>query len=135
MPPPPPPPGPLEPPEPPPPPEPPDPLAVALRTAWAAEAGADKFHQRELLASLYRVAAQDTVRQPQLQTVGDLLGAVQQAARSLLPADALPKVRAAIAAELRTKLPTDPAAPLDAAARERCREQFERVAKLLDALR
>ena len=75
------------------------------------------------------------MRQPQLQTVGDLLAALQRAAGSLLPADALPKVRAAVATELRAKLPTDPAAPLDAAARERCREQFERVARLLDALK
>jgi hypothetical protein len=113
----------------------PDPFAAALQTAWAGESAPDKARQRDLLASLYSVAAQDTVRQPQLQTVGDLLAALQQAARSLLPAEALPKVRAAIATELRAKLPTDPAAPLDAAARQRCREQFERVTRLLEELR
>ncbi len=125
----------IETPEPPVPPPPPDPFAAALRSAWDAETAPDKAQHRDLLAGLYRVAAQDTVRQPQLQTVGDLLGALQQAARSLLPADALSKVRAAIAAELRAKLPTVPTAPLDAAARDRCREQLERVAKALEALR
>jgi hypothetical protein len=125
----------IETPEPPPPPGPADPFLTALQAAWAAESGTDKAHQRDLLVSLYRVAARDTVRQPQLQTAGDLLAALQQAARSLLPADALAKVRAAVAAELRAKLPTDPAAPLDAAARDRCREQLERVAKALEALR
>src|SRR5438046_3090876 len=79
--------------------------------------------------SLYRVAGQETVRQPQLHTAGDLFAALQQAAKTLLPADALSKVRAVIAAELREKLPTSPDAPLDAAARDRCAEQFARVAK------
>jgi hypothetical protein len=119
---------------PPPPPAPPEPFAVALRAAWDAEVSPDKAKQRDLLASLYRVAAGDTVRQPQLQTVGDLFAALQQAARSLLPADALPKIRAAVAAELQTTLPTAASAPLDAATRDRCGEQFTRVAKLLDAL-
>jgi hypothetical protein len=116
------------------PPQPPDPFAAALRAAWDAEAGADKAKQRDLLVSLYRVAGEQTVRQPQLQTVGDLLAALQQAARSLLPAEALPKVRTAIAAELQATLPTSAAAPLDAATRDRCGAEFGRVAKLLAAL-
>jgi hypothetical protein len=121
--------------EPPRPPEPADPFLAALQAAWSAETDSDKARHRDQLASLYRVAARDTVRQPQLKTVGDLFGALQRAAQSLLPTDALPKVRAAIATELRAKLPTDPAAPLDAAAREGCREQFEHVARLLEELR
>src|SRR5207248_7165263 len=103
-----------EPPVPPPLPEPVDPFQAALQTAWAGETAADRAAQRDRLASLYRVAGQDTVRQPQLHTVGDLLAALQQAVKIVLPADALPKIRAAIAAELRTALPTNPDAPLDA---------------------
>src|SRR5207245_8352036 len=106
-----------------------------LQAAWAAEAAGDRAGQRDKLASLYRVAGQDTVRQPQLHTVGDLLAALQQAAKIVLPADALPKVRAAIAAELKTTLPTNPDAPLDTATRDRCAEQFARVAKALESLR
>jgi hypothetical protein len=126
----------VESPEPPPaPPEPTDPFLAALRSAWAAETGPERAVHRDRLASLYRVAATDTVRQPQLTTAGELFAALQQAARSLLPADALPQVRAAIAAELRDKLPAAPDAPLDAATRDRCGRQFERVARALEALR
>ncbi|HTK77620.1 MAG TPA: hypothetical protein VL371_20310 [Gemmataceae bacterium] len=124
-----------EPPVPPQPPEPVDAFQTALKAAWVAETAADRGAQRDRLASLYRIAGQDTVRQPQLHTVGDLLAALQQAAKSVLPTDALSKVRAAIAAELRTALPTNPDTPLDTTTRDRCAEQFARVAKRLDALR
>lgn len=124
-----------EPPVPPPPPEPVDPFRAALQAAWAGEIAADRAAQRDRLASLYRVAGQDTVRQPQLHTVGDLLGALQQAAKIVLPANALAKVRAAIAAELRTALPVNPDTSLDAATRDRCAEQFARVAKAIESLR
>ena len=59
-------------PEPPRPPEPADPFLAALQAAWSSEAGPDKARHRDLLASLYRVAARDTVGQPLLQTIGDL---------------------------------------------------------------
>lgn len=123
---------------PPPPPAPPmpvDPFAQALQAAWAGEAAADKARQRDLLAGLYRVAATDTVRQPQVKTLGDLLATLQQAARSLLPADALPKVRAAVAEELRRTLPTAASAPLDDALRGQCGRQIARVAEALEALK
>ena len=123
-----------EPPVPPPPPEPVDPFRAALQAAWAGETASDRAAQRDRLASLYHIAGQDTVRQSQLHTVGDLLAALQQAAKIVLPADALSKVRAAIAAELRTTLPTNPDTPLDAATRDRCAEQFARVAKALESL-
>jgi len=122
------------PPVPPPPPEPVDPFQTALRAAWAAETAADRAAQRDRLASVFRIAGQDTVRQPQLHTVGDLLTALQQAAKIVLPGDALAKVRIAIAAELKANLPTNPDTSLDAATRDRCAEQFSRVAKALESL-
>jgi hypothetical protein len=127
----------IETPEPPvpPPPEPADPFRAALRAAWDAETAPDRAAHRDRLASLYRVAGQDTVRQPQLHTAGELFAALRQAAASLVPADALPTVRAAIAAELRATLPTAPDAPLDAATRDRCAEAFARVSQALDSLR
>jgi hypothetical protein len=123
-----------EPPTPPPPPEPVDAFRAALQAAWAGETAADRAAQRDRLASLYRIAGQDTVRLPQLRTVGDLFAALQQAAKVVLPAGSLSRVRAAIAAELRTTLPTNPDAPLDASLRDRCAEQFVRVAKALESL-
>jgi hypothetical protein len=123
-----------EPPVPPPQPAPVDPFQSALQAAWAGETAADRLVQRDKLTSLYRLAGQDTVRQPQLHSVGDLVAALQQAAKIVLPADALSKVRAAIATELRTALPANPDTPLDAATRDRCAEQFARVAKALESL-
>lgn len=123
-----------EPPVPPAPPEPADPFLSALRAAWASETAVNRAGQRDKLASLYRIAGLDTVRQTQLHTVGDLFAALQQAAKIVLPADALSKVRATIAAELRAALPTNPETPLDAATRDRCAAQFARVAKALESL-
>jgi hypothetical protein len=127
----------IETPEPPvpPPPEPADPFRAALQAAWDAATAPDRAAQRDRLASLYRVAGQDTVRQPQLHTAGELFAALRQAAATLLPADALPQVRAAIAAELRAALPSAPDSPLDAATRDRCAAAFARVAQALDSLR
>ncbi|MFO0808971.1 MAG: hypothetical protein U0746_10135 [Gemmataceae bacterium] len=124
----------LEEPTPPPPPEPPDPFAAALRAAWDGEASPERGRQRDALAGFYRVAA-TVATQSSSATVGDLYAALQREIAGRLAGDALPRVRAVLAAEFRAKLPTNPAAPLDAATRELCRAQFERAARALDALR
>ena len=115
-------------------PAPPDPFVTALAAAWAGESAADKVHQRDLLAGLYRAAATDTVKQPKLQTLADLLATMQQAAKGLLPAEALPRVRAAVADELRRVLPAAATTPLDDALRERCGKEFLHIADALEAL-
>jgi hypothetical protein len=116
------------------PPRPPDPFLDSLKQAWTSETATERVKQREQLVGVYRAAA-DLARQDSLTTLGEFLAAVQKAARIALPAEALPKVRAAIAAELRTQLPTDPATRLDPALRERCRAQFTRIAAALEPLR
>lgn len=113
----------------------PDAFQSAINGAWLGESGPDRFRQRDLLASLYRIASADTVHRQSMTTVGELFTAMQQASKSLLPTDALPTIRSVIAAELRLKLPTEPGTPLDAATRDRFREQFARVAKVLSELR
>jgi hypothetical protein len=94
------------------PPRPPDPFIDALKVAWSSELATERVRQRDQLAQVYRTAA-DLARQEQLTTLGELFAAMQKSVRDALPADALPKIRAAIGAELRTRLPTDPAARLD----------------------
>lgn len=110
------------------PPVPPDPLAAKLRAAWAAETDPLRVMRRDLLAGIYRTAIEDTIRQPALHTVGDLFTALRQAAKAVLPDDALPQVRGAIAEELRKSLPVEPEVELDTPTRERCVTVFRRIA-------
>ncbi|MBX7105362.1 MAG: hypothetical protein K1X57_14860 [Gemmataceae bacterium] len=116
------------------PPAPSDGFTVALQSAWAKETDPDRQRHRRQLAALYRVAASDTVGQPQLRTFGDLFATLKQAAGALIPEAALPAIRSAISDELRRLLPADAAIILDAAARARCAEAFQRVAAALESL-
>jgi len=133
-------PGPTPPPVPPAPPVPPvpvppdDPFYPTLRAAWEQISDPGRTSQRNLLASLYRQAAAETVRDPNLKTIGDLYAVLKRATAGLLPDTALASVRQAIAAELAAKLLTKADAPLDPATRETCAKQFARMALLLGAL-
>jgi len=115
------------------PPTPPDRLTEKLRAAWAKETSPQRDRQRELLAGLYE-AAGETVRQPSLRTLGDVYAALRNAAGTLMPADALSALRAAIAEVLRSFLPADPEATLDDTLRTRCVDAFRRIAATLNQL-
>ena len=109
----------------------PDAFAAALRVAWQAETATDRSIHLAALRALYR----ETARQPDLlrsrRTWGDLLTLLRELATRSLPADALPRVRAAIAEELRRLLPTDPQATLEI---ERAVAALRRVADSLEQL-
>jgi hypothetical protein len=125
------------PPTPPIPPSPVDPFARALKAAWEGDIASDRAPEprrlRDGLASFYRSAAEMS-DQPRWTTVGQLYAALQDAARQALPAEALPRVRDAIAGEFRVVMPTTAQQPLDAPTRATCRNQFERMARLIAAL-
>jgi hypothetical protein len=110
---------------------PPDRLGEKLRAAWAKESSPQRDRQRELLAGLYE-AAGETVKQPTLRTLGDVYAALRNAAGTLMPADALPALRAAIADELRSALPADPDVVLDDALRSKGADAFRRIAAALN---
>lgn len=109
---------------------PPDPLSEKLRAAWAKESSPQRDRHRELLAGLYE-AAGGTVKQPTLRTLGDLYAALRNAAGTLMPADALPVLRAAIGEELQSALSADPDAALTDALRSKCADVFRRIAGAL----
>ena len=113
------------------PPPPPDPFVSALRDAYRADPSPDKARHLASLTALYRQAPA-TARDPDITTAGDLLRVLQEAARRLLPAEALAGVRAKIAAELRAALPSDPTTKLDAATRSATVAVFEKIAAALD---
>jgi hypothetical protein len=121
-------------PVPPVPPAPSDPFFATLTTAWKAEAPGQQATVQQL-AALYQTAGSSTINDTSLNTAGDFLAKVKAAADSLIPATALPKVRAALATELSSHLPTAPTAPLDAATRQTIGAQFVRMANLLEALK
>ncbi len=115
------------------PPGPVDPFAAAVKLAYTAETDPKKAEQIALLAALYRQSGPTCQRQD-LKTVGELYSALKEAANRLIPAEALPKVRRAIADELNKLLPTDPAAPIDQPTRDLAAKKFAIVATILEAL-
>ncbi len=118
------------PPVPPTPPGPTDPLTKTLQAAFDQETAPTRTTHLAALTALYRNAG-PTCQRTDLKTAADLLGVLKTAAGSLLPTDALPKLRGAIRDELNKTLPTDPAAPLDQATRDKAAATFARVASAL----
>lgn len=121
--------------EPPPPPPPPAPTFQS-RLADAFKADGATPEQAGLLAALYRKASTSTVRDAGLTTAGQLLAEMQRAVKLLgLPPGSLGKTVRVIQGELDGMLPTNPAAPLDAATRDRIAAAFQHVATALEGLK
>lgn len=116
------------------PPRPPDPFVAKLEAAWAQEGEPQKRLRVNLLASVYRIATDEIAPRNSVQTLGELHAAVHAAARAVLPDDALPLVRAAVADELRRSLPLDPELVLDASFRPKCVEVFRHIVEALNQL-
>lgn len=112
----------------------PDAFVQKLRAAWSVETDAQKLTRRDLLAGLYRSAADAASRPPGPRTIGELFTSLRQASQALMPDAALPFVRSAIAEELRRLLPTAPEAALDSALREQAAAAFRRIADALSSL-
>ncbi len=86
------------------------------------------------LAAAYRDAAKLPDR-VDVVTAGDLAGRVRGVVLAAVGPDALPGVRARIAAEVTKRLPADPDTPLDAATRKAAAELFADIATHLEAAR
>jgi hypothetical protein len=106
-----------------------DPFAAAVAAAYAAEADPQKAAYVQKLAALYSQAAAmmdaDTSK-----TMGELFTKLKAASGTLLPATALPKVRAVVGADENAVLGTDPAKAVDKAA---CKAEFTKCAAALGA--
>jgi hypothetical protein len=115
----------------PPTPPPSDPLSRGLLDAFHQEPAADQT-KLSLLLGLYRAAVQEvqTANQPTLLAFKD---ATKQARISLI-GEALPRVRAAITAELDHVLPRSPTVALTAENRKLCAETFARIVKALEGI-
>lgn len=111
-------------------PAPSDPLLTKLAETYAAD-GSPEADARAL-AAVFRQGvslAGDT----SVTTTSALLKILHASAERLLPLPKLGKTREAVARELDSKLPTRDA-PLDAASRKLCADQFSRMATLLGGL-
>lgn len=111
-----------------------DPLLGVLSSAYHADVSDTKADDVKQLAAVYRQAAKETVRRPELTRLGEIRSTVGKAISGLME-DRLSGVRQAVAAELRRTLPTDAEAPLDTALRDKVAGEFTRLAKLLDQLK
>jgi hypothetical protein len=110
-----------------------DPLAKALGEAWTKEKSPARHSHRDLLAGLYEGAV-ETAGRERIKTAGELYRVLSEASKKLLPTDALPHIRKAIAAYLDQHLPTKPAEPLTAAVRAQAAAAFAKIADELERL-
>lgn len=129
-------PGPNPPPPPPPPPPPVDPIFQGLALAFSTDPApaADKAKYRDVLAGVYNQIG-ELAFNAEVQTIGQLYNKLRDAAKILLPDNALRGVREVVATEFQAKLPTRPETLMDHANRELCLKQFKRMAELVRMLR
>ena len=105
-------------------------FAAELKALVAADPAGKGFVP--LLAGAYRDAAKLPERADVL-TAGDLAARVRGVVQAAVGPDSLPGVRARIAQEVAKKLPADPDAALDAAARKAAAELFADISTHLEA--
>lgn len=112
----------------------PDTLKAAVQSAYTADTTPGKAVYALQLAAVYKVALANYLADPSLKTLSDLQSALQTSAKNI-PLAALPNVRQVIANEAVRVLGTDPAAPLDQAARDKAKALFQRFVAALEALK
>jgi len=120
------------PPKPPEPDNPADPLTKALQDAFAKDATADKAKHAKGLATVYRQSIQTI---DQVTTAGQLFAAMRAASAVLLPADAVPELRKAIAEEIKKILPIDPQIVLSDQQKNMSKALFGELANALESLK
>jgi len=121
-------------PTPPPPPDDNDALALALRGIFGGHQDAEKAAKAAALAKVFRQGA-DLARDPDVKTVGGLLGGLRALARASLKPDDLRPLRDRIADEADRLLPLDPAVVLTDEHRTAAAKLCTHVAKILEGLR
>lgn len=113
-------------------PTPDDPLLAKLRAAYALDNEPGRAENVAKLAALYRQAAGMDMKEH--KKAGDLFAVLTKASRALLPAEALPNTRKAVAVELKEVLPTQADAELTQDHRANAKSLFGKLGKSLDAL-
>jgi len=116
-------------------PQPTDPLFPSLSAAFKADGSPAAC--AAALAGIYRQAAKDksTVDDPTLTTVAALYADMAKAGNTVAPLPTGKTFREVIATELDAKLGRGATVPLDTAKRAVAKEQFNRIAGLLDSLK
>lgn len=123
------------------PPEPTDPWAVEFKRLYEADSDPKKADHIAALTTVFTAAAKlvtarDENNQPKVITPMQLADAVRQVSRELVPATALPKLRARIGELITESLDAfDPDAVMDAAARDKAAALYNRIAKALEAVK
>jgi hypothetical protein len=122
-------------PKPPTPPDPskPDQLADSLKGMFGGLQEPDKADSVKKLAQVYQLAAIECDN-PKHQNLGQLYSVIRSLSYQNIKADKINPIREVIADELDKIIGTDPNLPMDAALRKKCKEQFNRVAKILGGL-
>ncbi len=108
-----------------------DPFVTAIQVAFTAEAAADKSTSAAKLASIYRMAAKNTVNDATISTMAQLFATMKTASESLLPATSIPGVRKVIGTRLNPVFVNG--TTLDAATRAKLVAEFNAVADALSA--
>lgn len=112
-------------------PQPVDAFTKSLQDAYNLETDKDRAKYLANFLALFQEApvAADN---PAVKTYGDLFGVLKKASLSLLPAEALPKVRAIVTAELNAALGTNAALAID---RDLTKKEFTKIAKALGGIK
>lgn len=115
----------------PPDPKPVDVFTTAIQVAFTSEGAADKATSTAKLASIYRMAAKNTVTDPTISTTAQLFATMKTASEALLPPTAIPSVRKVVGSRLNPVFGTS--ATLDAATRAKLVAEFTAIADALSA--
>lgn len=118
----------------PPKPDPDDPLLGVLSAAYHADVSDRKAEDIKQLAAIYRQAAKDTVRRPEITTLAMIQSTMKKAITGLIE-ERLGGVRQSIGAELRKTLPTEAEAILDTVLRDKVAKEFDRIGRTLEQVK
>ena len=111
----------------------PDELRDNVRGIYGGLQEADKENSVKQLAQVYQLAVVECDN-PKYANLGQLYAAVRSISFQNLKAGKIDPIRDVLANELDKVLGTDPNAALDPTLRKKCKEQFDRVAKILGGL-
>lgn len=120
-----------------PPPAPTDPFQQALQVAWTAETLPNKVVKRDILATIWANAAVSTAADPSVTTVQRFFDIMHTAADSplMVGPDVLKGVRTVISDEMVKQFPKAQNTPMSDDIRKLAKEQGQRVATALSALK
>ena len=109
-----------------------DPLTKALQEAFNRDTTAEKAKHSKSLATVYKQSIQTI---DQVMTAGQLFAAMRAASAVLVPADAVPELRKAIAEEIKKILPSDPQIVLSDQQKNMSKALFGELANALESLK